>query len=307
MLRSLLSAYEIEENVWTISYNDVVILRHRLDLMGLVEGRTIGEDAFSFITWIHSQRVRNEEIKKGINNQHIEGTLVLAQQLKTTLYTDQMAAVAFAVNNRRVGIFDEMGVGKSLEMLASVVALGAKVRRTLIVCPYTVQIGLVKEISKHTHLKALPVPNGRKRALKFIKQHEHDAWDFMLVHPENLVASGGKAWSSEIMKYLMGMQWDMICVDEFHMYKNMDAKRTKCILALLNETRDREGKYPRAIVMTGTPVSESPMNAYVVLHALSRERVPHYTKFASHFEVRQDITYGKHAGARTHSKVTGYK
>lgn len=301
VVRGLLSSYEVDENTWTISYYDMAMLRHRLDMLGLVEGRTIHEDAFQWITWIHSQRVRNEEIKKGVNNQFVSG--LLDGKLKTVPYEDQLSAISFAYNNRRVGIFDEMGVGKSLEALATVVALGPKVRRSLLICPYTVQIGFLKEIKKHTHLKPLAVPNGRKRALSFIQGNKDTEWDVLLIHPENLIG-GGKQWGGQILKLLRDMQWDMIIVDEFHMYKNPDAKRTKCVLSLLNDSRDREGNRPRAILMTGTPVSESPLNAFVVLRSLSLDTVPHQNKFENHFVVKKNVTYG-HRG--THRKVVGFK
>lgn len=287
IVRGLLSAYEIEENVWTISYNDMSILRYRLDKLGIIEGRTIDEDAFEWINWIHSQRVRNDEIKKGVNNRHIEE--LLEGKLKTTPYEDQLTAIAFAFNNRRVGIFDEMGVGKTEELLATLVALGDAVRRTLIVCPYTVQIGFTKEIRKHTYLKPLPVPNGRKRALEFVEKNRDTEWDIMLVHPENLIVPKKSGGASEMMKSLLSMTWDMIGVDEFHMYKNLDAKRTQAVLALLNECRDRQGKPPRGILMTGTPVSESPLNAYVALRTISTDVIPHIHKFQNHFELRRDI------------------
>jgi len=48
-VRALMSAYELGGDTWTISYADMVLLRHRLDVMGLVEGRFISEDAYQFI------------------------------------------------------------------------------------------------------------------------------------------------------------------------------------------------------------------------------------------------------------------
>jgi SNF2 family DNA or RNA helicase len=41
--------------------------------------------------------------------------------------------------------------------------------------------------------------------------------------------------------------------------------------------------------MTGTPVSESPMNAYVALRTLSMDIIPHIQKFQNHFELRKNI------------------
>lgn len=302
ILQSLLSARALDECTWTLSYNDLMRLRRALDYSGLVEGRYTTEDAFEFVSWVHAQRERNIQIKKGINNEHVRA--VLSNKLKTAPYDDQLTAVAYAVNNRRVGIFDEMGIGKSLEALASIVYLGPAVRRTLLVSPYTVQIGFLREINEHTHLKGLPVPSGRQQALEFVRSKKDAPWDVLMVHPENLIGTKKSNIGGEILNLLLSMTWDMVLIDEFHMYKNLSAKRTQCILSLLNDTRDRAGKRPRAILMTGTPISESPMNSYVALKVLSYDYIPHITRFEDHFVVKKEVNYGEKG---KHLKVTGYQ
>ncbi len=302
LVRALLTAYEIDHNVWSIGFNDLSVLRGKLDQMNLTSGRTITEEAYQRAAWLDSLLVRNEDIKGGKDNGQILSAL--EGKLKTTLYEDQLPAVAFAVNAERCGVFDEMGSGKSLEALASLAALGTKVRKTLLICPYTVQMGFMREIEKHTYFKAIQVPTGRAKALAFIKENRDTDWDILLIHPENLI--GGKKGQvyGDTTKLLLKMPWDMILIDEYHQYKNIEAKRTKCTLALLSETRNRDGKWPRCILLTGTPVSESPMNAYSVLKVLSRDRLPHITKFENHFVIKQDIDYGEKG---THAKVVGHK
>jgi SNF2 family DNA or RNA helicase len=302
LVRSLLTAYEIDQNVWTIGFHDLTVLREKLDQMGLIEGRTISEEAYQRISWLHSLIVRNDNIKTGVNNEQVRAAL--DGKLKTPLYEDQLPAVSFAMTVERCGIFDEMGSGKSLESLAAVVALGDKVRRTLLICPYTVQMAFMREIKKHTHLKAVQIPTGRKKALQLIKELKDQDWDVMLVHPENLIAGGRGGVYGDITKLLKTMPWDLILIDEFHMFKNLQAKRTKCVISLLTESRSREGKWPRCILLTGTPVSESPMNAYAVLKVLSRDYLPHISKFEHHFVVKKNIDYGSKG---THPKVVGYK
>jgi SNF2 family DNA or RNA helicase len=286
-----MSAYELGDDIWTISYADVVLLRHRLDTMDLIEGRTISEEAYTFITSVYNHYARNEEIKRGVNNSYIRS--MLEGKLKTLPYEDQYTGIAYAVNNRRAGIFDEMGIGKTLQALATIVALGDQVKRTLVICPYTVQIGFTREIKKHTSLKPISVPSGRERALEFVKANRNTNWDLMLVHPENLVTSGKTRWEGDVFKVLRTYRWDMVIVDEAHMYKNMEAKRSKCVFSLMNDTLDRNGNMPRVLMMTGTPVSESPMNAYVILKALSVDSVAHITRFENHFVVTAKVEVGK--------------
>jgi SNF2 family DNA or RNA helicase len=56
--------------------------------------------------------------------------------------------------------------------------------------------------------------------------------------------------------------------------------------------------------MTGTPVSESPLNAYVLLKIMNYGKVPHISRFDNHFVIKQLVEYG-HKGS--HLKVVGYR
>jgi len=303
LVRSLLSSYEVDHNKWAVSYQDFLTLHHHLDMLGLVEGRTMTEDAYQWIEYLNSCRRINESLKSGAENQRIKQDL--EGKLKSELYEDQVTAVALGVRNRRWGIFDEMGCGKSAQALATVVALGNLVGKTLIICPRTVHIDFSKEIRKHTYLKAEVIPAGRKRALEWLQLKKNSDFDVLLVHPENLVGGKGKKnVFGDLTRLLRSMTWDMVIVDEFHMYKNVEAKRTQCVLSLLQDSKDRANKRPRALLLTGTPVPESPMNSYVALRILSQDVIPHISRFENHFVVRQQIQYGKKG---KFDKITGYQ
>lgn len=304
VVRSLLSSKEIKNNIWTINYDDVRILKYKLDMIGLVDNRVITDECFEYIEHIDNINKLNSDIKSGLYNNHTKQ--LLAKKLKSVLYEDQIPAVSYAINNRRVGIFDEMGSGKTLISLASIVALGRQVKRSLIICPYTIMLDFKDEIGKHTDLKYVIVPRGRNNAINFIKDNVDGDWDLMLVHPENLISekSGKNNIYGDITNMLCSMVWDMIIVDEFHMYKNWDAKRTKCVSKIINESVDMNGEEPRLIVMTGTPVSESPLNAYVVLKLIGNGYMPHITIFENYFCVKEEKQYGKKG---KHKKIVSYK
>lgn len=302
VVRGLLSAREFDDNVFGISYDDFLVLKKNLDAIGLTDDRTVTDDAWRWIAYLQSRDEWLDGLKRGSENDKI--LRVIEPRLKSFPYEDQVSAISFLYNMRRAGLFDEMGVGKSLESLGAVVALMESVKRTLIVCPNTVRMGFEGEIRKHTHLRPICVPSGRKLALKFIKDQEKGPWDVMLIHPENLVSGDKVSIQGDILRLLKAMPWDLIIVDEFHQYKNLSAKRTKCVLSLLSEAKDREGKKPRAILMTGTPISESPLNAYVALKILNFDKVPHIAKFENHFTIKQEVDY-KSRGK--HMKIVGYK
>lgn len=288
LAKSLLNSKEDEDGIWSVPYDDLLVFQNKLEMSGLLGTGLISDSAYNWYEYLQDIDERNQRIKNGEFNEEIKK--LLEGKLKTVPYDDQYTAVAYLYYNKRAGLFDQMGVGKSLELLASV-AIMEDVKKTLIICPYTVLIGFFKEVFKHTHLRAIQVPRGKAQAAEFVSQMATDpSWDIMLVHPENLVASKSKESCNEVAEALMKINWDLIAVDEFHMYKNLEAKRTKCIDSIIRESRNSWGKYPRVIVMTGTPVSESPTNAYLALKIFNYGKVTHITKFENHFVVKAPKT-----------------
>jgi SNF2 family DNA or RNA helicase len=289
VVRSLLTSSEYGHDKFHIGYEDLGFLRYKLDMLGLVGERTISPEALNRVNWLHSIQVKNENLKQGMWNE--ETKLRLQGKLKTTLYEDQVSAVSYLVHNRRAGLFDCMGFGKSFCSLATTIALGSEISKTLIVCPRSVMIGFEREILKHTFLRSISVPRGRKEALEFIRANCSGEWDIMLIHPENLInsAKGATKYMGETTKLLKTLIWDQVVIDEFHMYKNVEAKRSKCVKALINESRGRDGKSPRAVLMTGTPVSENPTSAYMVLSLLGKESMPHISTFENYFCIKKRL------------------
>jgi SNF2 family DNA or RNA helicase len=309
IVRSLLGSHEVAHDVFKITYDDMTFLRSKLDLAGLVHDREVGDEALGLISQIHQIDTVNADIKNGAYNAY---TLQLLEgKIKTIPYNDQVSAITYLVYNRRAGLFDTMGTGKSNMVLATTVALDVK--KTLIICPLSVVIGFEREVNKHTYLKYESIPSGGKTALNFLKSNKDGDWDILFVHPENLVARGSKTkYSSDVAHILKTMTWDQVVIDEFHMYKNWEAKRTQSVVDIINTSRASDGYEPRVILMTGTPVSENPTSAYVALKLLTGN-APHFTKFENHFcvkrkievQVRDKIT-GK-IGRKKVSKLTGYK
>ena len=321
ILRSLLSVRSsgANSNFWTISFDDFLTYKKKLDSLGLVEGRTMSAAAHKHLLDISAQNQRNEGIKSGIHNSFVQG--LLEGKLKTIPYEDQITGISYLYSNWRAGLFDSMGAGKSLMGLGTIVALQQEVRKTLVICPKSVMMGFAREIEKHTHLKCASIPPGRVAALSFLQENKDGDWDILLVHPENLIRSAKKSKkrsnSTEVYggvtKLLKTIKFDMIIVDEWHQYKNLSAKRTKCVLSILGEVRNRNEQLCRVVLMTGTPISESPVNSYVTLKVLGHDFLPHSTRFENYFTLKKSIQVPdrrKHSrkGSKMEiQKVVGYK
>ena len=311
ILKGLLTSQEIPgSDKFTLGYDDVFFLREKLAYFGLLNCAAISDGAFDFQQEIQKIKDFGESIKKGCNNARTRQ--LLQGKIKTELYEDQLSAVSFLLHHRRAGEFDDMGSGKTLISLATVAALGGEVDRVLVVCPLNVIFGFSREIQRRTNFTSLTIPNGTKNILGFLESKWEKKWKFLLVHPEALVAKGKEIYSP-LTGFLKEKQFDMIIVDEFHQYKNVDAKRTQCVLSLLNEVKDRRGEPARVVCMTGTPVSESPLNAFTVLHVLSKDPIPAFSRFESYYCTKTLVplrVYDKKLGRKVERKVlkvTSYK
>jgi len=303
ILKSMLTTKEQQDGrTFSIGYEDLPFLRKKMISFGLLPYCTITEEAHQFGEWLQSCRDYEAALKSG---SHDAQTLSLLEgKLKNPLYADQVTAVSYLLYKGSAGLFDDMGSGKTLISLAVAAALGDQVRRTLVICPHNVIFGFLREINKHTYFKGIAVPSGRKTSVKFLQDAMQDDWDFLLVHPENLIGIKKDVYGS-LTEFLSQQWFDMIISDEFHMYKNLSAKRTKCVLKLMKDIRNREGGYPRCIPMTGTPISETPVNAYTILRLLSFDQMPHITRFENYYCEKRTVQFGK--GGPVAKKVVGFK
>ncbi len=300
LVRSLLTSFEVKPHEWVMNYDDVLWLKEKLNESGLRDvGKTITLEASEWLTYLNKCEAYNVWLKDGGKNE--ETRHLLRGQLKHDLYEDQLTAVSYLLENKRVGLFDSMGAGKSLISLATFIGLGLK--KLLVVCPKGVIPGFARDVVKHTHLKAVALPAGRKTALKYLKNNAKGDWDVLFVHPENLVGTKNNKFGPVLLS-LLDLRWDMIIVDEFHKFKNIGAKRSQCVVRLLTEARDASGGVSRALPMTGTPISESPTNAYVFLKLSNYGKLPHVMRFENYFTVKQTVDYGAKG---SHSKIVGYK
>jgi SNF2 family DNA or RNA helicase len=311
LIRSLLSSVETKLG-WILNYDDLCYFKELLQISGLrQQGQTIDVEAFEWLQYLQKVEADRATIKAGADNERIK--TLLETKLKSPLFEDQLAGVAYLVNLKRVGLFDAMGTGKSLQSLSASLYLDS--RKTLIVAPKNVLPGFQKEVQKHTHKKAVVVPSGRDAALGFLRKLPNN-WDYLLVHPENLIGSKKNQIYSPILLHLISMPWDMIIIDEFHKYKNIEAQRSQCILKLAIEARTQEKEMPRMIMMTGTPVPESPTNAYMFLKITNFGGLPPAVRFEHFFTIRENVeiyvrkkkgSQEKGAQKRMVTKITGYR
>jgi hypothetical protein len=290
LVNSLLTATPAGPEQWTLDYFDLVHLKSKLDSIGLKDGRIIDTSANQM--YQHYQQIEklNSDLKSGKYNYLIKD--VLKDKLKTELYEDQFSGVSFVAANPRAGLFDTMGIGKTLEALATILALSDKVKKTLVVAPLSVLLDFKSQISKHTYLKSVTIPKGKKKALEFFNKLDMDDFDVLLVHPENLIEQGKFSVLAPLTIKLARMKFDMMILDEFHLYKDSSSKRSQAVSYLLSNIKDHNNSMVRAIFMTGTLVSETPSNAYLYLTSVGQQFLS-FAKFEKCFNVYKKIPLKK--------------
>lgn len=179
---------------------------------------------------------------------------------KYTLMPFQEEGVEYIISRKYCLVGDDMGLGKSLQALAAVVALKAK--RVLIICPGMLVeqwLRLVAEwnIGQDTYYigrvdASVPICNSFSHWL--------------------LVSSYGYASTNNALRDL---HYDLVVIDESHALKNHTAKRTKRILGkgtLLH-------KAERVVLMSGTPVMNRPAELYIMLKTFCPKLLGKYVRW----------------------------
>lgn len=137
----------------------------------------------------------------------------------------------FLIGKKRACLFCEMGTGKSAQAIKAFEYLynKKKIKNILIVCPASLRINWLREISKWSIINY-------KDDIKII------SYDY-LINPKNV-------------KSLMRISWDCVVADECHRIRNWSAKRTKVFV------RELAPKVKYLWGLTGTPQKNSAMDLH---------------------------------------------
>lgn len=219
-------------------------------------------------------------------------------KFKTTPFDYQLEGIKYGLqsNNEKWLLTDAPGLGKSLQILyiAQELKKQKKINHCLIICGInTLKTNWKKEIEKHTNLscKILGERVNKKGCVNYtgIKERLEDLNSklsefFIITNIETLR-------NDEIIKAINSGKnsFDMIVLDEAHCCKTVTAQQTKNFLKL------NKAKYK--IAATGTLLTNSPLDAYVPLKWIGRERA-NYTNFRYYY-----VNYG----GPFNNEILGYK
>ena len=174
----------------------------------------------------------------------------------------QKETASFLTLNRRAFVLSEPGTGKTLSALwaADYLMKRGDIRRVLILCPLSIMHSAWMQDLGNSIIHRSAVVAHHAQAARRIELMQEN-YEFVIVNYDGLglIADEIKADG----------RFDLIIVDEANAYKNPQTKRWKALNAILK---------PETLLwmMTGTPASQSPVDAYGLAKLVNPTGVPKF-------------------------------
>ena len=197
------------------------------------------------------------------------------KKLKGTLREYQKRGVSWIQFLEQLGLngclADDMGLGKTVQVIACLVMekeSKKKVLPTLLIAPTSVVGNWQKEIEKFApHLKVI-VHHGSGRI--------QDEKEFKNVSLKNDIVITSFSLARRDVKFLEGINWQRIVLDEAQNIKNPKAAQTKAILKLSAKYR---------LALTGTPVENRLLDLWSIFNFLNPGYLGKEAQFRKNFEM----------------------
>ena len=244
-------------------------------------------------------------------NQFDKKTEHLGRKLKAL----QKEGVKFLLSNKKCILADGMGSGKTIQSI--VASICTNVDKILIICPASVKSTWKRELMYYVDEKDITIVNGNNwgETTKFTIINYDILDNFYTVPTENVIEevvtkdennnivtklvtktkkSTKKAVIEECMKNsrLFQEKFGCVIVDEVHRMVNNKSIRYQVIDDLFKRTRP-----PFRFLLTGTPMTNKPMNLYYILKLIDAEVTDDYRFYVKRY------CGGKEMKLRTGKKI----
>jgi len=176
-------------------------------------------------------------------------------------FDHQKVTSSFLVANPRAFCFNEQGTGKTASVIwaADQLINAGIVKRVLVVCPLSImQSAWQADLFKFAVHRSVDVAYGdpKKRA-KIVT----GTAQFVIINYDGLATI-----ADELLNY---GRFDLIVIDEANAYKNVQTKRWKLMNRMLTPST-------RLWLLTGTPASQSPLDAYGLGRLCAPNKAPRF-------------------------------
>ena len=177
-----------------------------------------------------------------------------------TPFEHQKHTASFLSLRTRAFCFNEAGTGKTSAAVwaADYLMNLGKVKRVLVICPLSImwsawQNDIFRTAMHRSGVVAHGSSSKRKEMIR-------SKYDFVIINFDGV---------GVVHDEIMNADFDLIIVDEANSYKNASSKRWKYLAKLIRP-------HTRLWMMTGTPASQSPVDAFGLAKLVSPWRVPKY-------------------------------
>jgi len=174
----------------------------------------------------------------------------------------QVETASFLTVHRKAFVFNDPGTGKTLSALwaADYLMQRGLVRRALILCPLSIMHSAWMGDLNNSIIHRSAIVAHHAQAAKRIEMIQSD-YEFVICNYDglNLIAEEINADG----------RFDLVIVDEANAYKTMTTKRWKTLKSIV-----RPDSY--LWMMTGTPASQSPSDAYGLAKLVNPQGVPQF-------------------------------
>lgn len=173
------------------------------------------------------------------------------------LFPYQEEGGAYCAAREACGLHDEMGVGKTAQIIHAADLIGA--RRGIIIAPAFLRANWIGEFKKFAH--------GDYRLCKGTNVHDFLAWKRGRFNILITSYEQGTKWAREV--YQDGEPIDFVAFDEAHFCKNPETKRTKELLGYdLARSSGIATWAAHFWHVTGTPMANDPLDIYTFLKSM---------------------------------------
>jgi len=175
-------------------------------------------------------------------------------------FEHQKTTASFLIEHPKSFCFNEAGTGKTSSVIWAADYLMTKglIKRVLIVCPLSIMFSAWQaDIFKTAMHRSVAVAYGDSNKRKKIINGDYE---FVIINYDGV---------SIVQEEISKIGFDLIVIDEANAYKTSTTKRFKTMNRLLMPST---GLW----MLTGTPASQSPLDAYGLAKLVSPANVPKY-------------------------------
>ena len=176
-------------------------------------------------------------------------------------FEHQKQTAEFLTLNRKAFCFNEQGTGKTASAIwaSDYLMEQGYIRRVLVICPVSImQAAWQSDLFKFAVHRHVDVAHGDRKKRKAIVE---GVAEYVIINYDGV---------GTVYKEILDGGFDMIVIDEANAYKNAQTTRWKILNSIL--TPDTW-----LWMMTGTPASQSPVDAYGLARLVCPQRVPKFS------------------------------